>query len=86
MFILIGRAFSEFTLTFPFYFITTILFVLFLSDNILAFFFLFERTVLPIIYVILNEGKRQERLKAAFYMFAYIVFGSFPLLFFLFIV
>lgn len=86
IFILIGRAFSEFKLTFPFYFITTVLFILFLSDNLLAFFFLFERTVLPIIYVILNEGKRQERLKAAFYMFAYIVFGSFPLLFFLFIV
>jgi len=86
IFILVGSVFSEFKLTFPFYFIITVLFIVFLSDNILTFFFLFESTVLPIIYVILNEGKRQERLKAAFYIFAYMMFGSFPLLFFLFIV
>jgi NADH:ubiquinone oxidoreductase subunit 4 (subunit M) len=57
------------------------LFLSFTMNNLTIFFVSFERTLLPILYTIIQDGIRQERLKASFYIFFYTIFRSLPLLF-----
>lgn len=77
----LGRSFSEFILKMPFSIIIIFLFLSFTINNLIIFFVSFERTLLPILYTIIQDGARQERLKASFYMFFYTIFRSLPLLF-----
>src|SRR5579871_4175842 len=62
------------------------LFLSFTINNMVIFFTSFERTLLPILYTIVQDGIRQERLKASFYIFFYTIFSSLPLLFIILIV
>lgn len=62
------------------------LFLSFTINNLTIFFISFERTLLPILYTIIQDGIRQERLKASFYIFFYTIFRSLPLLFIILII
>jgi len=75
------RSFSEFIIKPAFVLMIIFLFFSFTINNLVIFFFSFESTLLPIIYTIIQDGLRQERLKASFYMFFYTIFSSLPLLF-----
>jgi len=77
----IGRSFSEFIIKPAFLLIIIFLFFSFTINNLTIFFVSFESTLLPILYTIIQDGIRQERLKASFYMFFYTIFSSLPLLF-----
>lgn len=57
------------------------LFLSFTMNSLVVFFVRFESTLLPILYTIIQDGMRQERLKASFYIFFYTIFSSLPLLF-----
>lgn len=80
------RSFSEFIIKPAFVLIMIFLFFSFTINNLVIFFFSFERTLLPIIYTIIQDGLRQERLKASFYIFFYTIFSSLPLLFIILII
>lgn len=77
----VRRSYSEFILKTPFVLIIGFLLLSFTMNSLVVFFVRFERTLLPILYTIIQDGIRQERLKASFYMFFYTIFRSLPLLF-----
>lgn len=77
----VGRSYSEFIVKIPFLVMIVFLFFSFTANNLIIFFVRFESTLLPILYTIVQDGMRQERLKASFYMFFYTIFRSLPLLF-----
>lgn len=77
----IRSAYSEFILKAPFVLIIGFLFLSFTINSLVVFFVRFERTLLPILYTIIQDGISQERLKASFYIFFYTIFSSLPLLF-----
>lgn len=52
----------------------------FSSGNIFSFYFWFERTLLPITFIIIGWGYQPERLQAGYYLLFYTLFGSLPLL------
>nr|YP_006303195.1 NADH dehydrogenase subunit 4 [Cylindrus obtusus]AEK48358.1 NADH dehydrogenase subunit 4 [Cylindrus obtusus] len=56
------------------------LYVCFLANNLLAFYILFELSLLPMVYIIIGWGYQPERLQASVYMVLYTVLGSMPLL------
>nr|AGN71175.1 NADH dehydrogenase subunit 4 [Eleutherodactylus atkinsi] len=58
--------------------VTTIL--AFLTNNMMAFFILFESTVIPTLIVITRWGAQKERLLAGTYFLFYTLFGSMALL------
>jgi len=53
----------------------------FTINSLIIFFFRFESTLIPILFTIIQDGMRQERLKASFYIFFYTITRSLPLLF-----
>lgn len=77
----IGASFREFKIKNSFLVIIIFLLLSFSINNLTIFFISFERTLLPILYRIVQDGRRQERLKASFYIFFYTIFSSLPLLF-----
>nr|QTT61208.1 NADH dehydrogenase subunit 4 [Tritia pfeifferi] len=68
--------FSLFVLTLNLILVTT-----FLSSSILIFYFLFEASLIPTLFLILGWGYQPERLQAGMYMMIYTVAASLPLLF-----
>jgi NADH-ubiquinone oxidoreductase chain 4 len=50
----------------------------------LFFFFIFESSLIPTLYIIIGWGYKIERLKSRLYIFFYTLFGSFPILVFIF--
>lgn len=77
----LGAYYSEFIIKPAFLVIIVFLFLSFTINNLTVFFISFERTLLPILYTIIQDGLSQERLKASFYIFFYTIFRSLPLLF-----
>ena len=57
------------------------LFLAFLSTDLLIFFIFFESTLIPMFILIGVWGSRDRKIKAAFYLFIYTLFGSILLLF-----
>lgn len=57
-----------------------ILILRFLVSNLFYFFFLFESSLIPTLYLILGWGFKVERIQSGFYMFFYTLFGSLPIL------
>nr|YP_009582095.1 NADH dehydrogenase subunit 4 [Nassarius sinarum]QBK82118.1 NADH dehydrogenase subunit 4 [Nassarius sinarum] len=57
-----------------------ILILTFMSSSILIFYFLFEASLIPTLFVILGWGYQPERLQAGMYMMIYTVAASLPLL------
>lgn len=56
------------------------LFLFFRVSNILLFFFLFESTLLPILFIIIGWGNNIERLRSGLYLFFYTIFSSIPMI------
>lgn len=56
----------------------------FIAVKLSLFFVMFEITLVPILILILGWSKQPERVKAGLYIFFYTLFGSFPLLYFIF--
>ena len=50
----------------------------FSSNNFFLFYLLFERSLLPVICIILGWGYQIERIQAVFFLFLYIIIFSFP--------
>ncbi len=50
------------------------------SKRVIGLYFLFERTLIPTLFLILGWGNQPERLQASTYLLIYTVFGSLPLL------
>ena len=69
MLLWVSSSFSEFIIKPAFVVIIIFLFFSFTINNLTIFFLRFERTLIPILYTIIQDGMRQERLKASFYMF-----------------
>ena len=53
-----------------------VLVLVFLVNDILAFYFLFESTLIPLFIMIGVWGYREEKIKAAYYFFFYTFIGS----------
>nr|YP_010321788.1 NADH dehydrogenase subunit 4 [Stenochironomus gibbus]UKO32976.1 NADH dehydrogenase subunit 4 [Stenochironomus gibbus] len=74
------------------YFLFLILFLLmfllltFMSVNLFMFYFWFESTLIPVIFMIFGWGFQPERIQASLYLLFYTLFASLPLLFCLFFV
>nr|YP_009442302.1 NADH dehydrogenase subunit 4 [Paratetraonchoides inermis]ATN95412.1 NADH dehydrogenase subunit 4 [Paratetraonchoides inermis] len=80
-------------LNFFFKFITTLLtnnlifiliimlssFICFFTNNIIIFYFSYELSILPILFLLLNNSPYSERYLAAWYLLGYVSFTSFPL-------
>lgn len=81
MLLWVSSSFSEFVIKPAFVVMMIFLFLSFTINNLTIFFIRFERTLIPILYTIIQDGMRQERLKASFYIFFYTIFSSLPLLF-----
>lgn len=60
--------------------ITNVLILSFKTTNILTFYFIFERRLIPIFLIILGWGYQPERLLAGLNLFIYTVIASLPLL------
>lgn len=58
----------------------TRLLLVFYSNSILGFYFMFESSLIPISILVLGGGYQPERLSAAFALILYTVVASFPLL------
>nr|YP_009732635.1 NADH dehydrogenase subunit 4 [Ocinebrellus falcatus]QHS71358.1 NADH dehydrogenase subunit 4 [Ocinebrellus falcatus] len=58
-----------------------ILLVTFISSSSLLFYFMFEASLIPTLFLILGWGYQPERLQAGMYMMIYTVAASLPLLF-----
>lgn len=86
MLLWVSSSYSEFIIKPAFIVIIVFLFFSFTINNLTIFFISFERTLIPILYTIIQDGMRQERLKASFYMFFYTIFRSLPLLFIILII
>lgn len=93
LWILILRIFSSFYIIFSntgliffilFNLINLFLLICFCTSNILFFFYLFESSLVPTLYIIIGWGYKIERLKSGLYIFFYTLFGSFPILVFIF--
>lgn len=56
------------------------LFVVFMTCDVLFFYIAYELSLLPVIFMILKWGTRRRRYKAAYYMLLYTVLGSVPFL------
>nr|ANZ03394.1 NADH dehydrogenase subunit 4 [Georissa bangueyensis] len=56
------------------------LFLVFLSSNLLFFYFMFEASLIPTLILIIGWGYQPERLQAGLYMMLYTVTASLPLL------
>ena len=61
-----------------------ILLFTFQTRSLLSFYFFFEISILPILFLILGWGYQPERISASFFIFFYTLFGSLPLLIILF--
>jgi NADH-ubiquinone oxidoreductase chain 4 len=62
-------------------FIIIFLFLSFLTRNLFLFYLFFERSLIPILFLILGWGYQPERLQAGLYLLFYTLFASLPLLF-----
>jgi NADH-ubiquinone oxidoreductase chain 4 len=62
-------------------FIELFLFLAFLATDLIIFFIFFESTLIPMFLLIGIWGSRERKIKAAFYLFIYTLFGSVLLLF-----
>nr|UVU30523.1 NADH deshydrogenase subunit 4 [Odontocolon albotibiale] len=60
-------------------FLGIILFICFISINLMMFYFFFEISLIPVFLLIMGWGGYVERLQAGFYMMLYTLFGSMPL-------
>ena len=58
---------------------TLILFLAFTTINLLIFYILFERSIIPLIIIIGIWGSRKEKIRAAYYFLIYTIIGSLPL-------
>nr|YP_010321814.1 NADH dehydrogenase subunit 4 [Stenochironomus tobaduodecimus]UKO33041.1 NADH dehydrogenase subunit 4 [Stenochironomus tobaduodecimus] len=58
----------------------------FCSVNLFMFYFWFESTLIPVIFMIFGWGNQPERIQAGLYLLFYTLFASLPLLFCLFFV
>nr|YP_010399731.1 NADH dehydrogenase subunit 4 [Ceratostoma fournieri]UQM88335.1 NADH dehydrogenase subunit 4 [Ceratostoma fournieri]UUL98745.1 NADH dehydrogenase subunit 4 [Ocinebrellus inornatus] len=58
-----------------------ILLITFISSSSLLFYFMFEASLIPTLFLILGWGYQPERLQAGMYMMIYTVAASLPLLF-----
>lgn len=58
-----------------------VLFLFFSVDNWLLFFIIFELSLIPTFFLVVNWGYQPERLQAGLYMFLYTVVSSLSLLF-----
>ncbi len=61
--------------------IELLLFLAFLATDLIIFFIFFESTLIPMFLLIGIWGSRERKIKAAFYLFIYTLFGSVLLLF-----
>jgi len=52
----------------------------FLRSNFLLFYYFFEASLIPTLYVIIGWGYQPERLQAGIYFIMYTLFMSLPLL------
>nr|YP_010713406.1 NADH dehydrogenase subunit 4 [Dinobdella ferox]WDA96081.1 NADH dehydrogenase subunit 4 [Dinobdella ferox] len=52
----------------------------FLMSNIIMFYIMFELSLIPTLFLILNWGYQPERLQASIYLIMYTVMGSLPML------
>jgi NADH-ubiquinone oxidoreductase chain 4 len=57
------------------------LFFSFLVNNLFLFYFSFERTLIPTLFLILGWGYQPERIKAGMYLLFYTLLFSLPILF-----
>lgn len=57
------------------------LFLAFLATDLIVFFIFFESTLIPMFVLIGIWGSRERKIKAAFYLFIYTLFGSILLIF-----
>lgn len=57
------------------------LFLAFLATDLVVFFIFFESTLIPMFILIGFWGSRERKIKAAFYLFIYTLFGSILLMF-----
>jgi NADH:ubiquinone oxidoreductase subunit 4 (subunit M) len=57
------------------------LFLAFLTTDLIIFYIFFESTLIPMFLLIGVLGSRERKIKAAFYLFIYTLFGSILLLF-----
>nr|YP_009741230.1 NADH dehydrogenase subunit 4 [Ceratostoma burnetti]QID48434.1 NADH dehydrogenase subunit 4 [Ceratostoma burnetti] len=71
-----SNMFSFFVLT-----LNLILLITFISSSSLLFYFMFEASLIPTLFLILGWGYQPERLQAGMYMMIYTVAASLPLLF-----
>ena len=60
-------------------FMSLILFLFFSLDHWLIFFVIFELSLVPTFFLVVNWGYQPERLQAGLYMFLYTVVCSLPL-------
>lgn len=61
-------------------FLCTILFLTFSCNNLLIFYFYFEASLIPTLFIILGWGYQPERLQAGIYFLFYTLTASLPLL------
>ena len=52
----------------------------FFFSNYLFFYMIFELSIIPIIFLIINEGRQIEKIKSLLYLFSYMIFCSLPFL------
>lgn len=76
-FILIKNKIKFFVIIFT---LITFIILYFLSINLFLFYFFFERTIIPIIILIIGWGYQIDRIRARIFMLFYTLFGSLPLL------
>lgn len=90
--IILARNKIKFSSTFSNYFIIsclllrTLLILTFSSRNLLLFYILFERSLVPIIILILTWGYQPERLQARIYLMLYTLTASLPILIIIFLI
>nr|AEQ93880.1 NADH dehydrogenase subunit 4 [Rhopalocaulis grandidieri] len=60
-----------------------ILVLAFKASSLMMFYIFFEASLIPTLFLIVSWGSQPERLQAGVYMVCYMIFASFPLLFFI---
>lgn len=60
--------------------LTVFLILAFTSSSLISFYYFFESTLLPTLFLIYGWGNQPERLQAATYLLVYTVLGRLPLL------
>nr|WKW89313.1 NADH dehydrogenase subunit 4 [Scirtothrips hansoni] len=63
-----------------FFFLSFFLFLFFMLNSFMLFFFFFESSLLPTLYIILGWGNNIERIQSGLYLFFYTLFGSMPMM------